>query len=124
MNIPAKDVETGPLDTLGIHYLKSSLYRTVHADGAYGGVTPKGLLDVSFYSERRPIPSYVVHHVQPNGSLGTEIRENRISKDGIIRDLEVGIMLDLDTGRSLLAWLQLKVAELERIAANTHTESK
>ena len=33
-------------------------------------------------------------------------------------------MLDLDTGRSLLAWLQLKVAELERIAANTHTESK
>lgn len=101
-------------ETIGFHYLKSSLYRTVHADGAYGGMTPRGLIDVSFYSERRPIPNYLVHSITPAGALGPEIRDERISKSGVIRELEVGVIFDLASAKSFLEWFKAQVDELER----------
>lgn len=96
-------------------YIKSSLFRMIHADGAYGGVTPRLGVFLSFFSERPPIPKVLVHHIKPDGTVGEEIKEEREGRKGIIREAEFGVVLDLDVAKSLTAWLQQKIDEIESI---------
>ena len=66
-DVDDKSAEEPSPTTLKFEYEKSEQFRTVFADGAIGGVTPRGYVHVAFYSERSPIPKVVVH--KPLGSL-------------------------------------------------------
>ena len=72
---------------------------------------------MSFYSERAPIPRKVSRELkppEPNSSdriLGQEIL--RDTKDGLVREVEVEVMVDLEMAKSLLEWLENKVQTLE-----------
>lgn len=88
------------------HYNKSNLFRVIHADGAWGGLTPDLNLFVGFYSQRPPIPNMTVQPLMDDGTLGEEIREAKISKAGIVREMEAGIVLSESTVDSLIEWLQ------------------
>src|SRR3989442_6878794 len=50
---------TKPQDVT-FHYIKSSQFRVVHADGIIGGVTPRGLIHIAVFSERPAIPQVIV----------------------------------------------------------------
>lgn len=97
------------------HYIKSNAYRVVHADGVVGGPTPSGLVHVSFFSERLPIPTVVDHAVSDigggRGTLGNEIA--REGKKGVVREVEVGVVMTLDTAKLLRAWLDDNITRLE-----------
>ncbi len=99
--------------TIQFHFIKSNSYRVVHADGAYGGITPRQGIFVTFYSERLPIPTSLVHEIDSSGRLGPEIREKRESRDGVVREAEVGVSMDLEMAKSLLNWLREKIEVLE-----------
>ena len=72
---------------------------------------------MSFYSERAPIPRKVSHEWQPpepnspDRILGQEI--GRDTKFGLVREVEVEVMVDLEMAKSLLGWLGGKVRTLE-----------
>ena len=100
-----------PPRSITFHYIKSNEFRVIHADGVWGGATPRGYITMSFYSERAPIPQTVTHEVRES-SLGSE--QNRSSKDGIIREVEVEVMIDLAMAKSLIPWLQEKINQLEK----------
>ena len=102
---------------IGFHYIKSNSYRVIHADGAWGGLTPRLDIFMSFYSERPPIPQTMVHEVTEAGALGAEIPAERVSKNGIIREAEIGVSMDLDVAASLVTWLQGKIQEAEKLKA-------
>ena len=104
-----------PDDKIRFHYLKSQFFRVIHADGAYGGMTPHGEIFVSVFSERPPIPTMMVNRLDDGGRLGDEIREERQSRDGIVREAEVGLTLSVEVAKSLIEWLQQKVEEAERL---------
>jgi hypothetical protein len=91
------------------HYIKSNLFRVLHADGALGNVTPGGLIFVGFYSERAPIPQMMVHEITDVGQVGPERTEERISKKGIIREVDVGAIMSVETAEHLVVWLQEKI---------------
>lgn len=95
------------------HYLKSNLFRVVHADGVHGGLTPRGLIQANFYSERHPIPKMTVHSVI-NGRIGKETREARVTRDGAVREVEVGVVFDLSLAKNLIKWLQEKIDAVEK----------
>jgi hypothetical protein len=99
-------------DKIELHYLKSTHYRVVHADGVYGGVTPRGLIHVNFFSERHPIPQKVTHRVTPDSKLGDEIE--REGRSGLIREVEVGAVIDVEVAKSFVQWLQEKIAIIEK----------
>jgi hypothetical protein len=101
-------------DKLRIEYEKSRLFRVVHADGAFGGTTPRLGLFISFYSERFPIPRVLTYEVTSSGAPGAELSAERESKQGIFREVEVGVTLDFSAAKSLASWLNEKVAELEK----------
>jgi hypothetical protein len=115
MDLPGGD---DPLK-ISFDFIKSNLFRVIHADGAWGGITPQGKIDLSIYSERVAIPQKVVHAVNPDGSLGGEIRTERVTRDAIVRELEVEIIMDVSTAQALCAWLQQKISDFETMLRQT-----
>jgi hypothetical protein len=98
--------------TITIEYMKSNLFRSLQADGAFISGRPFGL-SITFFSDRQPIPKLVVHEVKPDGALGDELKDRRVTKDGIIRDTEVSIGLSIETAKSLISTLQSAIETIE-----------
>ena len=106
-------------DQLEINYQKSPQYRTIHCDGAYGGITSRALIAATFYSERNVIPrttQRVVEEVGPDGqtALGPEVFKEGFS--GLMRQLEATLVMDINAAREFYVWLGGKVADLEEAA--------
>ena len=101
-------------EKITLHFLKSNFFRTIHVDGAFGGVTPHGGINMQLFSERFPIPTSTTHEMSGH-VFGPEIASERVSKDGIVRELEVGIMMDLATARAMRDWLDRKIEKLEAV---------
>lgn len=92
------------------HYIKSGLFRVVHVDGAWGGATPRGHITMSVFSERGPIPQRLVHQINDDGTLGEQV--SLVSKTGIIREVEVELVIDLEAARSISDWLTKNIKTL------------
>lgn len=102
-------------ETVTIHYIKASQFRAVHVDGVYGGVTPTGKIHMAAYSQRMAIPQQVVQYISPDGRLESEIPEKTVTRGGIVRDLEVDLVVDKDVAASMIEWLKDKIDSLEKI---------
>jgi hypothetical protein len=100
---------------LQFDYLKSSLFRVVHADGVVGGLTPRLDIIMNFWSERQPIPRTMIFLLKEDDTLGEEVRSERVSRDAIVREVEAGVVMDLESAKSLRDWLDSKINEAERI---------
>ena len=100
--------------SIAFHYIKSNNFRVVHADGVWGGPTPRGYMSMNFYSERTPIPRRVTLSLTPEGDLGKLGDEvDRDSREGFVREVEVEVILDLELARSLAQWLDDKIKALQ-----------
>jgi hypothetical protein len=97
------------------HFIKSASFRVIHADGAWGGLTPQGNIHMALYNERNPIPQLIAHKINPSGSLGKEIKEERIARNGLVREVEVDVIMNLPTARALDTWLQEKIKSAEEV---------
>lgn len=114
-----------PAEKLEFHYIKSPHFKSFLASGAYGGIGPNGLINMSFYIERTPIPQKLVFEVK-DGLPGNEIVEERIGKGGFIREIDCNIMIDLNTAINLREWLDSNIKTLETVikAAKESRERK
>ena len=111
--------------SITLSYIKSNYFRVVHADGAIGGFTPRGEIFVSLYSERAPLPNVTVQAVE-NGQLGKEIIEQRKGSEGegILRELEVGVVMDLNVAKSLVTWLEERIKVAEQMRSDSHVRGE
>lgn len=101
----------GEVPTVVFDYLKSPQFRTVYAAGTIGAVTPNGHIHFSLFNERPAIPRQMVHRLTEQGKLGEEITERRVSREGIVREMEVDVVMTVETAKSFITWLQSKVDE-------------
>ena len=106
------------------HYIKSNFFRVAHADGVVGSVTPAGLIFIGFYSERGPIPQVMVHDITEAGQVGSERTEERISKKGVVREVELGTMMSAEVATSFIAWLQEKIDLIQKLRKTAEQEKK
>jgi hypothetical protein len=97
------------------HYIKSSSFRVIHTDGAVGNVTPSGLIFVGFYSERAAIPQMMVHDITEAGQVGSERTDERISKKGIVREVEVGATMSVEVAQKVVEWLQERIDLVQKL---------
>lgn len=100
---------------LQFHYIKANDFRVVRVDGAHGGPTPRGAIFMAVFSERVPIPELITQVVKDDGNLGEEVTEDRKSRKGIVREVEVGLMMDLPAAESIHTWLGDKIQVLKRL---------
>src|SRR4051812_31841440 len=76
--------------------IKSNWFRVIHADGAIGGVGPQANIHMALYSERRAIPTKIVHVLENSQQLGPEVRSKRQGRAGMVREVEVDVVLGLE----------------------------
>jgi hypothetical protein len=100
-------------------FLNSPQYRTLHVDGAFGGVTSRGLINLSLYSEHPYIPSKVTYQFNQNGTSQELRREPEIPDASVIREIEVSAILDLQVAKSIRDWLDGNIKILEQIIQET-----
>jgi hypothetical protein len=93
-------------------YIKSNDFRVIHVDGAIGSITPRGLIHAALYSERMPIPRLMVHPIGADGNLSPPVEQD--IRPGVVREVEVGLMLDRNAADALRVWLGQQIAELDR----------
>lgn len=92
----------------------SANFREIHVDGAYGGLTPRGLINLNFFAERFPIPKSSDFKVTGQ-SITEKIKDSDDSKEGIIREYEFGVYMDINTCKMIINLLTTKVIELENL---------
>ena len=116
---PVPEGESPAPSEITQHFIKSPHFRVLHCDGVHGGITPNGYIQMAIFSERLPIPQKVVLRTQEAGadlvSVGEEIKDRRVTRDGVIHEVDVEILLDLRTAKSLRVWLDEKITKLEEI---------
>ncbi len=99
---------------IAFDYIKGNYFRVAHADGVIGGLTPSGNVHMAFYSERGPIPQKEVHAVLPDGSLGEVLSDRMVVRPGIIREMDIDIVMSPDVAKNILRWLTEAVEELDK----------
>lgn len=97
------------------HNKVSAGFREIHVDGALGGITPRGFINVNFFAERFPIPKSTDFNVSENRKIAEKLGDSIDSKTGIIREYEFGIYMGIDTAKSLAKFLNDKITEFESI---------
>ncbi len=104
--------------SLRFHYLKSSEFRSIHVDGAVGGIHPSGRgLHLAMFVERIPVPQQTDYEVNPDGMLGAEIEGSRVAREGIVRELQIDAFMDRTTAgmlHDLLGTLLKRLKELDQ----------
>lgn len=97
-----------------VDYIKSNAFRVVHGDGIFGGLTPSLDIHIDFWSHRQPIPQRSLFEVTEDGKLGSELKDERIVRADMVREVEVGVVLDVNVAKSFIEWLQDKVKQIEK----------
>jgi hypothetical protein len=103
--------ENLPPASIKFHYIKGNFFRVIHADGAIGGITPGRGIFLSLFSERGALPKVIEQALKPDGSLGDEV--GRETKEGIVREVEIGIVLNSLTATKVADWLYRQVKILD-----------
>ena len=106
-------METTNFPDIDFHYLKTSSYRTYHVDGIFGGLTPQGNLYAEIFLERKPTPTMIRQKVKETGELGDEVL--REGKSGFIREIECGLIMNIDSAKDFHKWLGDRIAEFDKI---------
>jgi hypothetical protein len=106
------------------HFQNSNQFRVVRADGAWGGVTPELELFFSLYNTRPAIPQLLVHPINPDGTLGPDIPELKVSKEGFVREVEVGVIMQKQHVAALIEFLKDRLAFIESVEARAGAMKK
>jgi hypothetical protein len=94
-----------------IHYLKSQLFRVIHGEGVLGSISPHGKIFFVLFNERTAIPRNMTHLVNSDGTLGETLEVD--SRGGIVREMEVGVLMDLDDAVRVRDWLSARITDLQ-----------
>lgn len=98
---------------VNIHYIKTPQFRNIFVSGVYGGAAHSNKkVYMSLFSDRVPIPQMTVNLIEDDRITG-EIANEKVSKTGIVRDVEANVIMDLETAKRLVGWLQHKIDVLE-----------
>ena len=94
------------------HYIKNSQFQTFFSTGIFGGVTPNRFIDLNFYVDRGPIPKKITFEVDSeSGNVTGELE--RDSKEGIIREVHCGVLIDVGLAKNMIEWLDEKIKQVE-----------
>ncbi len=105
--------------TVRFHYVKGTNFRVVNVDGVIGGVTPSEGIHFATFTERPAFPQQEEFVLNPDGSLGEQLPEGRRSKEGIVREMDIDLVMSLEVARALRTWLDGKIKLLDRRGAST-----
>jgi len=101
---------------LTFKYVFNYSYNPVYANGAHGGISPRGELVMNFYLERPPLPNSISHEINANGTIGNPVAEEPEDlKNSMVRFVDSGIILNYESARNIHFWMGERLKEMEAI---------
>jgi len=97
-----------------VHNKFANTYRQIHVDGAYGGITPRALINLSFFAERVPIPKSSDFEIE-NNAIGKLIKNSDDTKTGVLREYEFGVYMSIEVAKSIVALLSAQIEQFEKL---------
>lgn len=94
-------------------FVNSAHCRVIHVDGAWGGIGPGRMINMSIFSERRPTPNWI--DLDMDSSSGIAEESQRDIFDGITREIEAHLVFSVATAQKLRDWLNEKIDDIERV---------
>lgn len=105
-------------DRMLVHVKKMPNHRTLHVDGAYGGLTPKGYIFMELFTEHNAIPQTIKRAFKKLDEHTVRImpeKDKASGKEGIVWECETALIMDLRTAVSIRDWMNSKIEEAEEI---------
>jgi len=84
-----------------------------NAHGVWGGINAQGEVEINFYTESDKLPRYSERIVAPDGSFGHEMAPFDENLRVISRHVHAKILVNYQTAKDILEWLEEKVEMLE-----------
>ena len=106
-----------PPDRLEILYTKSNACRVVHADGAYGGVTPTLNIYMALYSQHNATPTATTLRFDRATKVAAE--EIHAPSHQMVREIESEVIMSLGTARALRDWLTGRLDVADKAASDS-----
>jgi len=98
-------------NVLNFKYKFSEDYNPHYVNGAYGGISPTGEIVVNFYFERTPVP--YEEKVQTEDGETVEVKPKN-HEENMIRFVPTGVVMNLESAKSIHDWLGEHIEFLER----------
>jgi hypothetical protein len=99
-------------------------YRPEIINGIWGGLSPRGLIEMNFFTEHRDLPTKTTHLINEGGKLeGATVRREPESNI-MIRVFKQGVMVDLPTAESIYNWLGEKIEQLKKLNSQSELSEK
>ena len=95
-------------NSIRISYAKSTDYKSSLCNGAYGGISNKGIFEVNFYTDRINLPQD--QEIEFEGNTAKQ-NPNDIVATGTLREIQFGLFMDLKTARIVADWLNKTLDE-------------
>lgn len=93
-----------------VDYIKSQQFRVVFAEGFLSSATAGNKVHVAFWNSRDAIPQRIEYRVDAKGNVEEHTRRVRADQ---IREVEVGVLMDIDTALALREFLDFAIAEAQ-----------
>lgn len=91
---------------------KDPEYRVVTANGAWGGITPRGDMKFDLFFEHIDLPEEINYMATPDG-LGPETSRNPTPAP-ITREVLIGVVMTPENAENLGRWLLEKVGQYKK----------
>ncbi len=104
------------LKNVKFKYVFDDQYTPTYISGGIGGITPAKDIVLNFYFERHPIPYKETSKIMDDGSMELVSRDPEPESDHLsfIRHIENGIVMNLNTAKSIREYLDKQIAILEK----------
>jgi len=99
--------------TVSFKYIFPSDLKELHVSGAFGGVSPDGMIRMAFYSERQAIPNVEKRTVNPDKTLGDQKEEEK--KYQYVRIVQASLVFNDKAATSFINWLDGRIKDLEQL---------
>ena len=99
-------------------FVKASDFKTVTANGVFGGITVKGQLNMNFYVETIDLPKVVQHQILDGVLNPIPIKVNLPQEASSLREVPFAINLDIDVAKSIVHWMQDHIDKYDKSTLN------
>ena len=84
-----------------------------YTHGVWGGINPQGEIELNFYVESDKVPTFSERTIDAEGVFGPELAPYNEDARTVVRNIHSKILVNYQTARALLEWLEEKVETLE-----------
>ena len=108
--------ETPMVPKIRFVYQKARHHRTLHADGAWAGVTPQLEVQLALFNDLRLMPEYVTNLITAEGGVGDEISKGPSDTEmpgNVLREVDVTIIVSRNTAKNLIDVLSQMVKQID-----------